>query len=145
MSGLYPSRWVDRRLSTGAEDPRYPRGRGAGRSFRSTNSRVTRTLHLDSQQHPNLSRKFRYRNLFKGTILEPSTSHIGREVALVAWAAALVYKYIYAGIAEMITHFTHHFLDKMTCLRKCKCSAPSLPTDFYSLDAYFLAARSCCS
>ena len=37
----------------------------------------------------------------QGTILEPSTSHIGREVALVAWATALVYLYIYARISQI--------------------------------------------
>jgi hypothetical protein len=46
--------------------------------------------------------------LFQGTVLEPSTSHIGKGVALVTQAAAPVYPmYIStfpSQIAEMITH-----------------------------------------
>ena len=46
--------------------------------------------------------------LFQGTVLEPSTSHIGQGVALVTQAAAPVYP-VYIStfpsqIAEMITH-----------------------------------------
>jgi len=42
----------------------------------------------------------------QGTILEPSTPHIGREVALVVWTAALVYIYArISQIAEIHTSF----------------------------------------
>ena len=59
---------------------------------------------LISDCHGNSDTRF-----VQGTILEPSTSHIGREVALVAWATALVYiNARHSQIAEMITH---HFLD----------------------------------
>ena len=45
-------------------------------------------------------------------MLEPSTPHIGKGLALVAWATALVHINARPSqIAEMITHFTHHFLD----------------------------------
>jgi hypothetical protein len=43
----------------------------------------------------------------QGTILEPSMPHIGREVALIAQAATLVY--IYAGIPQIAERQTSFF------------------------------------
>ena len=60
---------------------------------------------LIAKRRPGVSRKSGT-TFGQGTILEPSTPHIGREVALVVWTAALVYIYArISQIAEIHTSF----------------------------------------
>jgi hypothetical protein len=52
--------------------------------------------------------------LFQGTVLEPSTSHIGQGVALVTQAAAPVYPRVYKHLSISDSRNDHSLLTNFT-------------------------------
>jgi Heterokaryon incompatibility protein (HET) len=81
----------------------------------------------------------------RGTILEPSTSHIGQGVALVAQTAAFVYIYVrISQIAEMTLSFHATFFpqlmappsgERSVCTCNCLCHSPR-PASYLTCTLY---------